>query len=79
MREGRRRTAGKGTEPDSLSPSPLNGAEFCVAEGFSSLGLCGWQSRLEKGCWSMGLVLRLLKRTRVAWSCSMVRASPTMP
>ncbi len=39
MREERRRTAGKGTEPDSLSPSPLNGAEFCVAEGFSSLGL----------------------------------------
>jgi hypothetical protein len=39
MREGRRRTADKGTEPDSLTPSPLNGAEFCVAEGFSSLGL----------------------------------------
>jgi hypothetical protein len=37
MREGRRRTADKGTEPDSLTPSPLNGAEFCVAEGFSSL------------------------------------------
>ena len=37
MREGRRRTAGKGTEPDSLSPSPLNGVEFCVAEGFFKL------------------------------------------
>lgn len=37
--EGRRRTAGKGTEPDSLSRSPLNGAEFCFAEGFPSLGV----------------------------------------
>ena len=39
MREVRRRTAGKGTEPDSLSPSPLNGAEFCFAEVIARLGV----------------------------------------
>jgi hypothetical protein len=36
MREGHRRTAGKGTEPDSLSPLPLNGAESVLQRAFQA-------------------------------------------